>query len=179
MPEPGHISVRTPGIPPPLWPPSLPLPQETSVRVTGPARAQFNDVLTGPTRARLVARTAPPEFFFSVFLTPAQMQVFETWYLSAARDHDGEFYARWIGGSRVVAFVSPYSYEALGRGYVLSGHVVRTRIDHTACDAFINLIFGAIYRDDGVSPDIYQADLAAVDIYVDNFDLSLIARNEC
>ena len=179
MPEPRHMSVRTPGVPVPLWPSTLPLPQETTVAVAGPTRAQFSDVLTGPTRARLVARTAPPEFFFSVFLTPQQMQIFEGWYLAAVRDSDGEFYARWIGGARVVAFVAPYSYEALGRGYVLTGHVVRTRIDPTVCDEFIGDVFGAIYRDDGVAPDIYRADLAAADIYADSFDLSLIAGNEC
>ena len=79
----------------------------------------------------------------------------------------------------MVAFVSPYAYSALGRHYVLNGHVIRTRIDPSICDDYINTWFGAIYRDDGVAADIYRADLAAADIYADTFDLSLIAAHGC
>ena len=46
MPEPAP---RTPGFPVPLWPDTLPGPQETSFTVMGPQRAEYSDVLTGPT----------------------------------------------------------------------------------------------------------------------------------
>lgn len=178
MPEPG-ASVRTAGQPPPLWPATLPNPQADSMRVTGPPRAEVCEVLYGPVRLRVHARTAPQEFTFSVWLTPAQFREFEEWYRYVVRVADGEFYARWIGGSRVVAFIAPYQITAIGQGVAVSGRLVRTRIDITACDAFISSVFTAIYRDDGVSPDIYLADLAATDYYVDQFDLELIAQNEC
>lgn len=176
MPEPLPL---TEGVTPPMWPASLPNPQASSMTVSGPGRAQVFETLTGPTRLRVVARTAPPSYTFSCFLTQEQMQAFEAWYVDVLNNHDGEFYARWIGGSRVVAFSQGYQYEALGSGYVLSGHLVRTRIDTSACDAFINSVFGAIYRDDGKAPDTYRADLAASDVYKDDYPLSLIAANEC
>jgi hypothetical protein len=175
MPEP----LPRASVPPPMWPATLPNPQADSLSVTGPPRVERFDPLAGPTRLRVRARTATMGFGFTCFFTQQQMQDFETWYTSVARDHDGEFYARWVGGSRVVAFIEPYAYRALGRGYVLDGQLVRTRIDPTACDEFISSVFGAIYRDDGLAPDIYKADLSAVDIYADDFDLGLIVRNEC
>lgn len=165
--------------PPSIWPMSLPDAQADSLAVLGPPRAERFDMLVGPTRLRVRARTAPMEFGFTCFLTQAQMEEFETWYRTIARDEDGEFYARWIGGSRVVAFVEPYTYEALGKGYALAGRLIRTRIDYSACDAYISAVFGAIYRDDGIAADVYRADLAASDIYKDDYDLSLIVRNEC
>jgi hypothetical protein len=177
MPEP-RAELRS-VTPPPLWPDTLPDPQGDSLRVIGPPRAEYSEMLKGPMRARVTARTAPMEFLFSIWFTQVQMQSFEDWYRICVRDHDGEFYARWIGGSRVVAFVEPYTYGALGSGYVMSGHVIRTRIDPRACDEFISAVFGAIYRDDGIAPDIYLADLAATDIYKDDYDLRLIVRNEC
>lgn len=175
MPEPAADVSATP----PMWPEALPNPQGDSITVTGPQRVEVFNPLIGPTRLRVRARTAPMEYGFECHLTQQQMQDFETWYCAAARDNDGEFYARWIGGSRIVAFVAPYEYQALGTGYRLAGHLVRTRIDPTACDAFINIVFGAIYRDEGTPPDVYRADLAAADIYADDFDLHLIDVNEC
>lgn len=175
MPEPLPHASSTP----PMWPATLPNPQADSIIVIGPGRAERANVLTGPTRLRVRARTASMQYGFACWFTPAQMQEFETWYRLVARDHDGEFFARWIGGSRVVAFVEPYQYTPLGAGYALVGRVVRTRIDPTACDEFISAVFENLYRDDGVAPDIYRADLAAVDRYVDDFDLRLIVRNEC
>lgn len=177
MPEP-RATVRAAG-PPPLWPDTLPNPQDDSLRVMGPPRVTYSEPLSGPVRARVTARTAPMEFLFAVWLTQLQMQTFEDWYRVVIRDYDGEFYARWIGGSRVVAFVEPYSYRALGKGYELQGHVIRTRIDVSACDDFINAVFGNIYRGDFAATDIYRADLAAADIYKDDFSLKLIADNEC
>jgi hypothetical protein len=119
------------------------------------------------------------QYGFACWLTPAQMQEFETWYRLVARDYDGEFYAPWIGGSRVVAFLAPYQYTALGDGYVLSGRLFRTRIDTRVCDAFIDSVFGGILRDDGIASDIVQADLAAPDRIVDDYPLELIVENEC
>jgi len=177
MPEP-RATVLAAG-PPPLWPDALPNPQDSSMRVIGPPRVEYGEMLKGPVRSRVTARTAPMEFLFAVWMTQEQMQLFEDWYRVVVRDYGGEFYARWIGGSRVVAFFEPYTYRAVGKGYELQGHVIRTRIDLSACDDFINAIFGNIYRDDGVAPDIYQADLAATDIYKDDFSLKLIADNEC
>lgn len=176
MPEP---AARTTGTPPPLWPDTLPAPQAQSIAVTGPPRCEFSEVLKGPVRTRIVARTASQEFRFACFFTAQQMKEFEAWYRPITFTADGEFYARWIGGSRVVAFIEPYTYKALGAGYILQGHVIRTRIDLTACDAYINAHFGAIYRDDGKAPDIYQADLAATTIYKDDYDLNFIADHEC
>jgi hypothetical protein len=176
MPE---LLPRSIGAPPPLWPASLPNPQAPSMVISGPPRTEVSNVLKGPTRVRVAARVAPAEYSFSVYFTPQQMKDFELWYRDVVRNADGEFYARWIGGSRVVAFIAPYQYSALGIGYVMSGQLVRTRIDPSACDAFIAAIFGAIYIDDGKAADIYQADLAATDIYVDQFPLSLIVANEC
>lgn len=174
-----QATVRSTGVPPPLWPASLPNPQSNTMTVSGPPRVEFADVLTGPMRSRVKARTAPQEFSFTVWFTKLQMETFEDWYRKVAHFSDGEFYARWIGGSRVVAFVEPYQYTALGDGYVLAGRLMRTRIDTTACDAFISALFTAIYRDNGVAADIYRADLTAADRYVDDFDLDLMARNEC
>lgn len=165
--------------PPPLWPEGLPDPQAASMGANSPARAEHFHVLSGPVRARVVARTAPMTFDFSCWLTQPQMRAFEDWYRIVALDHDGEFYARWVGGSRIVAFLAPYRFEALGAGYVLSGELVRTRIDHTVCDAYIGNVFGRIYRDDGDAVDVYRATLSAVDIYRDQFDVWLVAENEC
>ena len=176
MPEP---AATTSSSPPPMWPAGLPDPQTESMQVVGPPRVERCQVLYGPTRARVTARTAPMTLSFTCFLTPAQMEAFEDWYTDIARDNDGEFYARWIGGSRVVAFSAPYTLRALGAGWALSGTVVRTRIDITACDAFIESVFGALYRDDGVAPNLYVANLTAVDRYKSDFDLSLIVDNEC
>jgi hypothetical protein len=106
------------------------------------------------------------------------MQTFEEWYASLARDHEGEFYARWIGGGRVVAFIEPYTYHALGAGWAMSGHVIRTRIDHTACDAFLSALCD-IYRDDGIGSDIYIDDGIGSDSYIDDLSLPIMQANEC
>lgn len=175
MPEPLPRAVP----PPPMWPATLPNPQASSISITGPSRVQRSNVLSGPTRLRVNARTAPAQYEFSCHFTPEQMEEFEAWYRVVARDADGEFYARWIGGSRVVAFIQPYEYTALGAGYVLHARVVRTRIDPSACDEFLIAVFGALYCADLTAPDIYQADLVATDIYGPDFSLQLIADNEC
>ena len=142
-------------------------------------RAEAAEVLFGPTRFAVKARTAPMSYAFSVWFTPEQMEIFEGFYRDAVEENDGEFYAHWIGGSRIVAFGEGYEYAPLGVGYVLSGSVIRTRIDFTICDDFIESVFGAIYRADLEAVDLYVADLAAADIYADDFSLSLIADNEC
>lgn len=175
MPEPAADVSATP----PRWPDTLPNPQGSSLTVTGPQRVEVFNPLIGPTRLRVRARAAPMEYSFECHFTQQQMQDFETWYCMVARDHDGEFFAPWIGGSRIVAFIAPYEYRALGTGYRLAGHLVRTRIDPSVCDDFLNAVFGAIYRDDGAASDIYRADLSATDVYADTFDLRLIAANEC
>lgn len=177
MPEPRDTVSTTP---PPIWPATLPTPQAESMRVEGPPRVEYSDVLSGPTRARVQARTAPMQWAFSCWFTAEQMEQFEAWYRDVVKDADGEFYARWLGGGRVVAFSAPYSYTALGTHWVLTGTVIRTRIDHTACDAFFDLVFGNIYRDDGIATDVYADDaFTASDSYIDDFDLQLIADNEC
>jgi len=178
MPEP-RPTVRTTGVPPPLWPDTLPDPQAPSMQVTGPLRTEFSRVLTGPTRGRVVARTAPMSFVFECWLTPAQMEIFEDWYRLVVLEADGEFYARWIGGSRVVAFAEPYAYSRLGINYVLRGRLITTRIDHSACDAYIDAVYGGILRDDGIAADIVRDDGIAADIVRDDFDLAFMADHEC
>jgi len=176
MPEPApRVTYQSPA----FWPDTLPNPQADSMRIVGPGRVARTNVLGGPTRLRVHARTASMLFSFRCFFTQAQMQAFEDWYRVCARDHDGEFYAPWIGGSRIVAFIEPYQYAPLGRGWTLSGQLIRTRVDPSICDAYMVEHFTAIYRDDGVSPDIYVADLDATDTFVNNFPLSHIDRYEC
>ena len=86
---------------------------------------------------------------------------FEDWYNQVVALHDGEWYAPWIGDGRVLAFIDEYEMIPLGTGWSLSAVVTQTRIDMTLCDEHISEVFGAVYRDDGVSPDLYIADLAA------------------
>jgi hypothetical protein len=176
MPEP-RPAPRT-AAPVPVWPDTLPDPQAGSV-VTSPPRAEAAPVLFGPTRYAVKARTAPMSYAFVVWLTPLQFETFEEFYRDAIENHDGEFYAPWIGGARVVAFGEAYDAVPIGASVALSGILIRTRIDPGICDAILNEVFGAIYRADLAAPDIYQADLTAVDVYADNFDLQLIADNEC
>lgn len=165
--------------PPPLWPASLPDPQAEGFTVIGPPRVEVADVLYGVTRLAVKARTAPMSWQFTVWFTRAQMQTFEGWYRNVVENYDGEFYAPWIGGHRVVAFNTIYQYAPLGSGYVLSATAIRTRIDHTVCDGLLTEVFGAVYRADLAAVDIYEADLTSADLYQDDFDLDLIADNEC
>lgn len=163
-----------------MWPDTLPDPQADGFAVDSPARVEVAEVLFGTTRLAVKARTAPMSWTFTLWLTtPLQMETFEGFYRDCIEENDGEFYAPWIGGSRVVAFREPYTYAPIGAGWSLTCTVVRTRIDATACDDFISAHFGAIYRDELNATDIYQADLTAVDRYVDDFDLAAIAANEC
>jgi hypothetical protein len=163
-----------------MWPDTLPGPQADGFTVESPPRVEVAGILFGTTRLAVKARTAPMTWTFTVWLTtPLEMEIFEGFYRDSIENHDGEFYARWIGGSRVVAFIEAYEYAPIGVGWSLTCKVVRTRIDGTACDEFLGEIFGAIYRADLTAPDHYEADLTAADIYVDDFDLSLIAANEC
>jgi hypothetical protein len=161
-----------------IWPATLPGPQ-AGVVLLSPARAEPAEVLFGPIRYAVKARTAPMSWTFTVWLTADQFETFEGFYRGTVENNGGEFYAPWIGGARIVAFSEPYTFVPLGVGVALSGTLVRTRIDHTICDAIIEAIFGAIYRADLTAPDLYQADLAATDIYSNDFDLTLIADNEC
>lgn len=175
MPEPAASALA---VPPPLWPATLPDPQ-AGFTVSQGVRTESAEVMFGVTRLVVKGRTAPATFSFTCWLTAAQMQEFEEFYRNVIEQHEGEFYARWIGGSRIVAFAQAYQYSALGTGYVLTGTLVRTRIDETACDDFINSVFGNIYRAYLPAIDRYIADLAAVDIYKDDFSLQEIADNEC
>ena len=176
MPEPApRVTYKTPAI----WPSTLPNPQADSMRIVGPGRVAITNVLGGPTRLRVHARTASMLYSFRCFFTRAQMQAFEDWYRICARDHDGEFYAQWIGGSRIVAFTEPYRYTPLGAGWALDGRVIRTRIDPSICDAYIDEVFGGILWDDGIAIDIVEADLTATDIVEDDYPLSMIERYEC
>jgi hypothetical protein len=175
MPEPR----ATAGAPVPIWPDTLPQPDANALSQRAGERAEPADVLFGPTRLAVKARTAPMSWTFTCAFSRAQMQAFEEFYRDCIENHDGEFYARWIGGSRIVAFGESYNYVPLGSGWRLSGTLVRTRIDETACDEFIESVFGAIYRADLPAPDLYRADLAAADIYADDFDLQMIADHEC
>ena len=162
-----------------MWPTTLPDPQAEGFTIASPPRVELAEVLFGPTRMAVKARTAPMAWTFSVVMTPEQMEIFEGWYTDLVENHDGEFYARWIGGSRVVAFSQAYEYRPLGRGYILSGNVFRTRIDHSVCDAYLSTVFTAIYRAELGAVDHYVASLGAVDRYVGDWPLTLIASSEC
>lgn len=176
MPEPR--SAPRVGEPVAVWPASLPDPQAGLVINSAP-RAEPAEVLFGPTRYAVKARTAPMSWSFTVWLSAEQFEIFEGFYRDTLENNGGEFYARWIGGGRIVALGEPYNFVPLGVGVALSGTLICTRIDDTACDALIEAVFGSIYRAALTNPDIYQADLAAPDIYADDFDLTLIADNEC
>lgn len=175
MPEPRAVNTG----PPAFWPDTLPNPDGPGFQVSAGVRTEVVEVLFGPTRTQVKARTAPMSFSFSMFLTREQMEIFEAWYRDALENHDGEFYAHWIGLSRVVAFSQPYEYSALGAGWTLVGSCVRTRIYDAACNDFIESVFGNIYRADLAAIDIYQADLSAPDIYIPDFSLEMIRENEC
>jgi hypothetical protein len=162
-----------------IWPATLPAPQAGSLSFIAPARVSLADVLSGPTRLYLTARTAPGEWTFAVWLSPTQMYLFEDWYRQLIALTGGEFYARWIGGARLTAFAAPYEYTPIGRSWVLTGRLVRTRTDPSICDVYIEAAFGELLIDDGVSADVVVADLAATDVIADDFDLALIAANEC
>ena len=177
MPEP--LAVPLAAGPPPIWPDTLPDPQADGFTVTGPMRVEVADVLTGITRLAVKARTAPMQFEFTVFLSQQEMETFEGWYRDVIENYDGEFYAHWIGGSRIVAFGSNYSYAPLGRGWILTATAIRTRIDTSVCDTYLSSIFQNIYRADLTAVDHYEADLASADRYQDDWSLQLIADNEC
>lgn len=177
MPEPRAAPRITP--PEAMWPAGVPAPQAGAFSIVAPARAQACDVLYGPTRLRLKARTAPAEWRFSCWLTREQMQTFETWYRALLDLTGGEFYAPWIGGARLAAFADAYIYSPLGRGWILTARAVRTRVDPSICDAEINAIFGAVLRDDGVTADIVRDDGASLEIVRDEYPLTLIADHEC
>lgn len=178
MPEPRALP-RTIGVPPPIWPDTLPAPNGEGFTVNGPTRVEIADVLVGVTRLAIKSRTAPMTWEFTVDLTPDQFDIWEGFYRDAIENHDGEFYAPWIGGDRVVALAANYTVVPLGRGCTLQAIAVRTRIDHAACDDLLNDVFTNVYRADLAAPDIYEADLTGVDLYQDMFDLQLIADNEC
>jgi hypothetical protein len=165
--------------PPAMWPDTLPDPQEDGFICRAGERVEVADVLLGVTRLAVKARTAPMSWDFQVFLTQLEMEIFEGWYRNAIENQDGEFYAHWIGGSRVVAFASNYQLSPLGSGWILQATAIRTRIDNTICDAFLSSIFQNIYRADITHADRYTADLTSADRYVSNWDLHLIAANEC
>jgi hypothetical protein len=177
MPEPQVMPLAAG--PPPIWPDTLPDPQAEGFAVTSGSRVEVADVLTGITRLAVKARTAPMQFEFQVWFTRAQMETFEGWYRDVIENHDGEFYAHWIGGARVVAFASNYAFEPIGSGWVLNATAIRTRIDHSICDAYLSTLFQNIYRADIAAVDRYEADLTAADVYQDDWSLSLIAANEC
>lgn len=147
--------------------------------MTFPPRAQPTPVMFSTTRLAVRARTAPPSWSFTVWLSAEQMQAFETWYRDIVEHHEGEFYAPWIGQDRVVAFGNAYQLLPLGKGWALNASVFRTRIDHTICEGIITAVFGNLYQAVITAADIYQADLAAADVYQSTFALSLIAANEC
>jgi hypothetical protein len=177
MPEPAPQALPTGPVP--MWPDTLPQPDANALQITSGARAEQAEALFGPTRLAVKARTASMSWSFVVAFSREQQEIFEGFYRDCLENFDGEFYARWIGGGRVVAFAEPYSYAALGSGWRLSGRLIRTRIDPTACDDFIQSVFGDIYRADLAAPDSYVADLAATEIYSGDWSLDLIADNEC
>lgn len=176
MPDAPEVRAAAPVL---VWPDTLPGPQAPSFKVTGPPRAELINTLSGSSRIQVNARTAPMRWEFQIWLTREQQEAFEAFYRDSIENHDGEFYARWIGGSRVVAFPEAYSYVPHGDGWILQGTLVRTRIDTSACDAHINAEFGAIYRDQTGAVDVYAANLTAPDRYQDDFSLALIADEVC
>jgi hypothetical protein len=165
--------------PVPMWPATLPNPQANDFSVDSPPRVEAAEILFGSTRLVVKAHAAPMRFTFQFWFTPAQMEIFEEFYRDVVENFDGEFYARWIGGSRVVAFDAPYEYVPLGVHYVLTGSAISTRVDPAPCDDFLVGVFGSLYRAKLAALDRYEADIAAADRYVDNFSLTLIAENEC
>lgn len=177
MPEPRATPLASG--PPPLWPSNLPAPQAEGFTVLGPPRVEVAEVLKGVTRLAVKARTAPMTWQFTVNLTKAQFEIFEGWYRDVIENHDGEFYAAWIGGDRIVAFNTNYTLAPVGSGWKLSCSAVRTRIDHSVCEGFISAIFTAWYQADITHADRYEADRTAADRYEGDWDLSLIAANEC
>lgn len=162
-----------------MWPDTLPGPQVDGFAWSSPQRVEVADVLTGVTRLAVKARTAPLQLEFQVFMSRLEMEIFEGWYRDVIENYDGEFYARWIGGSRIVAFASNYSFSPLGDGWILNATAIRTRIDTTLCDEYLSEWFDTIYRADLAAADTYEADLTATDVYVPDFTLSFIADHEC
>jgi hypothetical protein len=158
-----------------VWPASLPLPQLESELNHSRTAIDAIDVLTGPTRARLARRHAPPSFEFQCWMTPTQAQSFENWYQDAILNGNGELFLPWLGGGRVVVFADEYVWAPMGIGWILQALVVQTRIDPTLCDAEIAATFDTL-RDPGApTSDVIQDDGAAADIVKDDFDISTFA----
>lgn len=145
-----------------IWPDNLPYPQVQSFSVEGPPYSQPIDVLTGPTRVRLMRRYAVETFAWEVWLTPEHAEDFEQWYSECVEFDNGEFYLPWIGGGRVLVFADEYTLVPLGRNWRLAATVTVTRIDRTLIDAHVCSRFGdRVYVDNGLSLNLLQADLAA------------------
>jgi hypothetical protein len=161
------------------WPDTLPAPQADSMQYNGAAFVNVIDVLSGPTRTRLARRNAGANYELAIWMTASQTAQFETWYNDVVANHNGEWYAPWIGGGVVLAFVNEYDLAPQGRGWALSGVLVQTRIDATLCDDHLSAIFGGILRDPGNVADAYKADLTSTTIYRDDYPLSLIASEAC
>lgn len=162
------------------WPDTLPMPQADAISIEGPQFHELIDVLTGPTRTRLAQRNVGGGHQFEVWLTAAQAEAFESWYSQVVKLHNGEWYAPWIGQSRVVAFADEYELRPLGRGWRLQGLAVQTRIDESLCDAHLTEVFGGVLRDEmPFSANIVKASLSATDIVKDDYPLYLIKSEPC
>lgn len=161
------------------WPDTLPAPQADSMQYDGANFLDVIDVLSGPSRTRLQRRNAGGNVQVAIWMKAAQAAAFEAWYDDVIRAHNGEWYAPWIGHGVVLAFVNEYDMKPQGRGWELSALLTQLRVDATLCDAHLSEIFGGILRDPGNVADSYKADLTSLNIYRDDYPLSLIASEGC
>jgi hypothetical protein len=161
------------------WPANLPMPQTNTMAIDGPDYSALINVLAGPTRVRLARRHVAGTWQFQIWLTAAETEQFEAWYGDVVAQHDGEWYAPWIGHGIVLAFADEYELRPLGIGWALSAMTVQTRIDPSICEGHINEIFGGILRDELTATDVYKSDLSSSTIYRDDYPLALIASEPC
>jgi hypothetical protein len=161
------------------WPDTLPAPQADTMQYDGANTLDVIDVLSGPARTRLARRNAGMQYQLAVWMSAAQTAAFETWYNAVIADHNGEWYAPWIGHGAVLAFVNEYDLKPQGYGWQLGAVLMQLRTDASLCDEHLSEIFGGILRDPLNVTDIFKADLTSINIYRDNYPLTLIASEVC
>jgi hypothetical protein len=161
------------------WPETLPYAQADSMGYGGPSYAEIIDVLNGPTRTRLVSRHATPTFEFEAWFSAEEAEEFEAWYNIVVAYHDGNWYAPWIGGARVLAFADEYQIVPLGTGWRVSGLLVQTGIDESLCDEHAIEVYGGALRDELFAVDTVHDELGAGPAYRDDYDPELILWEEC
>jgi hypothetical protein len=161
------------------YPDTLPAPQADSMSYDAANALDVIDVLTGPTRTRLARRNAGGTYQLEIWFTAQEAEAFEQWYASVIKNHDGEWYAPWIGHGVVLAFVNEYDMKPQGRGWQLGAVLAHLRVDESLCDEHLLETFGAILHDTGDAPDIVECDLDSANIIADDYPLELIASEVC